>query len=193
MRNKILTFLVISVVLALCLAARNASCQNQIKQMRHVSKMKTEKAIFGAGCFWGVEETFRHLPGVVSTAVGYSGGHMTNPSYEQVCTGDTAHAEVVEVEFDPTKISYEELLNTFFSSHDPTTMNRQGPDVGYQYRSVIFYLSPEQEKQAMAAKEEWQEKIGKKVATAIEAAKPFYRAEEYHQRYLEKKGLNICH
>jgi len=193
MRDKILIFLVISSVLALFIVTKSALCQNKVKQIEQGNKVKTEKAIFGAGCFWGVEETFRRLPGVVSTTVGYSGGRIVNPSYEQVCAGDTEHAEVVEVEFDPKKISYQDLLQTFFFCHDPTTMNRQGPDIGYQYRSVIFYLNPEQEKEAMAAKENWQKINGKKAATAIEAAKPLYRAEEYHQHYLKKKGLNVCH
>jgi peptide-methionine (S)-S-oxide reductase len=156
-------------------------------------QMRIEKAIFGAGCFWGVEEAFRRLPGVLSTTVGYSGGTVKEPSYERVCQGDSGHAEVVEVEYDPQKLTYADLLKVFFSSHDPTTLNRQGPDVGYQYRSVIFYNSPEQEKEALAAKEQLQTKLRRPIVTAIEPAKPFYKAEEYHQHYLEKRGLNICH
>lgn len=154
-----------------------------------------QKAIFGAGCFWGVEEAFRHIPGVASTAVGYSGGALKDPSYKDVCSGKTGHTEVVEVEYDPAKVPYEKLLETFFANHDPTTMNRQGPDVGYQYRSVIFYNNPEQEKAAQVAKEK-ADKSGLyrgPVVTAIEPAKEFYRAEEYHQRYLEKNGLRVCH
>jgi len=156
-------------------------------------EVKTEKALFGAGCFWGVEEDFRTLPGVISTKVGFSGGTVTDPSYERVCRGDTGHAEVVEVEYDPTKISYKDLLKKFFSSHDPTTLNRQGPDVGYQYRSVIFYNNPEQEKEAIAAKEELQAKSRRQIVTEIVPAKPFYAAEEYHQHYLLKRGQTVCH
>ncbi len=155
--------------------------------------MTIEKAIFGAGCFWGIEETFRQLPGVISTAVGFSGGIVANPSYEKVCAGDTKHAEVVEVDYDPKQISYDQLLKTFFSCHDPTSVNRQGLDFGDQYRSVIFYTTPEQEKLAKVTKEEWQKEHGKTVATIVEPAKPFYRAEEYHQRYLEKRGFKVCH
>jgi peptide-methionine (S)-S-oxide reductase len=174
--------------------AKLAFCQTRNDKLKtKVNQMKTEKAMFGAGCFWGVEETFRQLPGVVSTAVGFSGGTVANPSYERVCTGDTKHAEVVEVTYIPQKISYNDLLKTFFSCHDPTTVNRQGVDFGEQYRSVIFYTSPEQEKEALAAKEEWQKMHSKKAATIIEPAKPFYKAEEYHQRYLEKRGFKVCH
>lgn len=156
--------------------------------------MKIEKAVFGAGCFWAVEETFRRLPGVLSTMVGYSGGSVANPSYEHVCQGDTGHAEVVEIEYDPAKIKYRDLLKVFFENHDPTTLNRQGPDIGYQYRSVIFYENPEQEKEAIAAKEQVQaDNPGRAIVTAIEPAKPFYKAEEYHQQYLKKRGLTDCH
>jgi peptide-methionine (S)-S-oxide reductase len=171
--------------------------QNEKNSNAGKSKMtkeiKTEKAMFGAGCFWGVEEDFRTLPGVISTKVGFSGGTVKDPSYERVCRGDTGHAEVVEVEYDPAKISYKDLLKTFFSSHDPTTLNRQGPDVGYQYRSVIYYVSPEQEKEAKAAKEELQAKSRRQIVTEIEPAKPFYAAEEYHQHYLLKRGQTVCH
>lgn len=154
-----------------------------------------QKAIFGAGCFWGVEEAFRHIPGVVSTTVGYSGGNMKDPSYKDVCSGKTGHTEVVEVDYDPSKVAYEKLLDVFFANHDPTTVNRQGPDVGFQYRSVIFYTSPQQESEALAFKEK-ADKSGKfhaPVVTAIEPAKDFYRAEDYHQQYLEKNGLRVCH
>ena len=133
------------------------------------------------------------MPGVVSTTVGYCGGTVKDPTYKQVCHGDTGHVEVVEVEFDPKQVSYSDLLKVFFSSHDPTTLNRQGPDFGYQYRSVIFYSSPEQEKEAAAAKQRFQTESGRVVVTAIEPAKPFYRAEEYHQQYLEKNNLKFCH
>jgi len=156
--------------------------------------MKTEKATFGAGCFWGVEETFRKLNGVVSTAVGYAGGTKDNPSYEDVCTDETGHAEVVEVEFDPSQVSYNQLLDVFWSNHNPTTLNRQGPDVGKQYRSAIFYHSPEQK----AAAESSKDGLGKSrcfnrpIVTQIEPVPRFWRAEEYHQRYLEKRGQTHC-
>jgi peptide-methionine (S)-S-oxide reductase len=154
-----------------------------------------EKATFGAGCFWGVEATFRSIPGVVSTLVGYCGGKTDNPTYQDVCTDTTGHAEVVEVTFDPAQLPYEQLLETFWKLHDPTTPNRQGPDVGSQYRSVIFYHSPAQEAAARAAKERL-DKSGKfrnPVVTQIVPAVPFYKAEDYHQRYLEKRGLASCH
>jgi peptide-methionine (S)-S-oxide reductase len=157
--------------------------------------MTTEKATFGAGCFWGVEEAFRKLKGVTGTAVGYAGGKKENPSYEDVCSDETGHAEVVEVQFDPGQISYDELLNVFWSNHNPTTLNRQGPDVGTQYRSVVFYHSPAQKAAAEAAKEKI-EKSGRfgnrPVVTQIEPAPTFWRAEEYHQRYLEKRGQSHC-
>lgn len=159
-----------------------------------VAGMKTEKATFGAGCFWGVEETFRKLKGVVSTAVGYAGGTKDNPSYEDVCTDETGHAEVVEVEFDPAQISYNQLLDVFWSNHNPTTLNRQGPDVGKQYRSVIFYHSPEQKALAESSKNELEisKRLSRPIVTQIEAAPRFWRAEEYHQRYLEKRGQSHC-
>jgi len=157
--------------------------------------MSLQKATFGAGCFWGVEAEFRQLPkGVVSTAVGYEGGTMKNPTYRDVCTDRTGHAEAVEVEYNPEEISYEELLEVFWENHDPTTLNRQGPDVGKQYRSVIFYHTPEQQAAALASKEKL-EKSGRyrrPVATEIVPATSFYRAEEYHQQYLEKRGLSSC-
>ena len=157
--------------------------------------MSLQKATFGAGCFWGVEAEFRQLPkGVVSTAVGYEGGTMKNPTYRDVCTDRTGHAEVVEVEYEPEKISYEDLLKVFWANHDPTTLNRQGPDVGTQYRSVIFYHTPEQQVAALASKEKL-EKSGRyrrPVVTEIVPATSFYRAEEYHQQYLEKRGLSSC-
>jgi peptide-methionine (S)-S-oxide reductase len=154
-----------------------------------------EKATFGAGCFWGVEATFRSIPGVVSTLVGYCGGKTDNPTYQDVCTDTTGHAEVVEITFDPAQLPYEQLLQTFWKLHDPTTPNRQGPDVGSQYRSVIFFHSPAQEAAARAAKERL-DKSGKfrhPVVTQIVPAAPFYKAEDYHQRYLEKRGLASCH
>jgi peptide-methionine (S)-S-oxide reductase len=156
--------------------------------------MTTEKATFGAGCFWGVEETFRTLPGVKSTAVGYAGGTKEQPSYEDVCSDETGHAEVVEVEFDPQVIGYDKLLDVFWANHNPTTPNRQGPDVGTQYRSVIFYHSPEQKAQAEASKAAL-EKSGKHsrpIVTQIEPAPRFWRAEDYHQKYLQKRGQTHC-
>lgn len=153
------------------------------------------KATFAAGCFWGVEEAFRHLPGVSSTTVGYIGGTTKDPSYKDVCTDRTGHAEAVEVEYDPEKISYLELLAAFWKSHDPTTMNRQGPDFGTQYRSAIFFHDAEQEKAARESKELLQkERVFKRpIVTQIVPAPVFYRAEDYHQQYLEKRGLRSCH
>ena len=156
--------------------------------------MQAHKATFGAGCFWGVEEAFRILEGVSSTAVGYAGGTKNNPAYEDVCTDKTGHAEVVEVEFDPSRISYDQLLNLFWSNHNPTTLNRQGPDVGTQYRSVIFYHSPEQQAAARASKEALQNsgRFNRPIVTQIEPAPKFWRAEDYHQRYLQKRGQSHC-
>src|ERR1041385_6402607 len=150
--------------------------------------MATEKAIFGAGCFCGVEAKFRQLPGVRDTAVGYAGGKTENPTYEDVCSDETGHAEVVLVEFDPAIIGYRQLLDVFWANHNPTTLNRQGPDVGTQYRSVIFYHSPEQRMAAEESKTELEKshRFQRPIVTQIEPAPPFYRAEEYHQRYLEK-------
>ena len=146
------------------------------------------KGTFGAGCFWCVEHAFRKMQGITSTAVGYMGGTTKNPTYEDVCTDTTGYAEVVQVEYDPSKISYREILNVFWGNHDPTTLNRQGPDIGTQYRSVIFFHSPDQEKEATASKEELQKstKYSKKIVTEIVPATEFYKAEEYHQKYYEK-------
>lgn len=151
-------------------------------------------ATFGAGCFWGVEETFRKLPGVINTEVGYMGGTIENPTYEEVCTDKTGHAEVVKIEYDPNEISYEQLLEVFWTCHDPTTLNRQGPDVGTQYRSVIFYHNEEQRKLAEASKKEWDAsgRFKDPIVTQIVPASIFWRAEEYHQRYLQKRGLDSC-
>ncbi len=154
-----------------------------------------QTATFGAGCFWGVEAAFRQISGVKETAVGYMGGVMKNPTYRDVCTDRTGHAEVVQVRFDPQQVSYDALLKVFWENHDPTTPNRQGPDVGTQYRSVIFVHSPEQQAQAEASKAQ-QEQSGKfkrPIVTAIVPAPEFYRAEDYHQQYLEKRGLSQCH
>lgn len=154
-----------------------------------------QKATFGAGCFWGVEEAFRVLPGVVSTAVGYAGGHTDNPTYKDVCSGTTGHAEVVEVTFDPAVVSYATLLGTFFGNHNPTEVNRQGPDVGTQYRSVIFYHDDEQKRAAEAAIAalDTSGAFRTKIATLVEPAQAFHRAEEYHQKYLLKRGMGSCH
>jgi len=154
----------------------------------------TEKATFAAGCFWGVEAAFRKVPGVIDTAVGYSGGTFPNPTYEDVCTGRTGHAESVQVEFDPARVSYDRLLDVFWENHDPTTPNRQGPDVGTQYRSVVFVDGPEQEKAAKESKErlEKSERYRRPIVTEIASAHHFWRAEDYHQRYLEKRGLAHC-
>jgi peptide-methionine (S)-S-oxide reductase len=156
--------------------------------------METQKATFGAGCFWGVEEMFRQLSGVTNTAVGYAGGSTDNPSYQDVCSDQTGHAEVVEVEFDPAKISYRDLLDVFWANHDPTTLNRQGPDVGRQYRSVIFYHSPEQKAEAENSRNNLTKtgRFRRPIVTQIEPAPKFFRAEEYHQRYLGKRGFSHC-
>jgi len=153
-----------------------------------------EKATFAAGCFWGVEAAFRQVPGVVDAAVGYSGGGFPNPTYEDVCTGRTGHAESVQVEFDPARVSYDQLLDVFWENHDPTTLNRQGPDVGTQYRSAIFFHNREQEKAAAESKSrlEASGRYRRPVVTEIAAAQQFWRAEDYHQRYLEKRGLAHC-
>jgi peptide-methionine (S)-S-oxide reductase len=148
---------------------------------------KTELATFGAGCFWQVEEEFRAMDGVLDTAVGYEGGHVENPTYEQVCSGTTGHTEVAQITFDPDRISYEELLAKYFEIHDPTQLNRQGPDVGYQYRSVVFAHSEEQAETARRMIERIQERFDKPVVTTVEPAAPFWRAEEYHQCYLQKR------
>lgn len=152
---------------------------------------KTEAAVFAAGCFWGVEYAFRKIPGVLKTTVGYTGGTVKNPTYERVCSHATGHAEAVEIEFDPAKVSYEKLLETFWAIHDPTTVNRQGPDIGDQYRSAVFYNSPEQEKAAIALKEKLEKsgRFKRSIVTEIASAKEFYKAEDYHQQYFEKNGM----
>jgi peptide-methionine (S)-S-oxide reductase len=153
------------------------------------------KATFGAGCFWGVEEEFRKVPGVLETAVGYAGGKKDNPTYEDVCSDETGHAEVVEVEYDPARVSYDQLLDIFWNNHNPTTLNRQGPDVGSQYRSAIFFHAPEQQEAAKASKERLEKsgRFGRPIVTEITPASRFWRAEEYHQRYFEKRGGGSCH
>jgi peptide-methionine (S)-S-oxide reductase len=154
-----------------------------------------KKATFGAGCFWGVEAAYRQIKGVKSTRVGYLGGKLENPTYRDVCTDTTGHAEVVEVTYDPEKLTYDDLLNVFWENHDPTTLNRQGPDIGTQYRSAIFYHDDEQKQAAVASKEE-RERSGRyrrPIVTEITPASTFYEAEDYHQQYLEKRGLSSCH
>ena len=154
----------------------------------------TEKATFGAGCFWGVEAAFRQLKGVKATAVGYAGGTTKNPSYKEVCTDSTGHAEVVQVEYDPAEVNYDRLLGVFWASHDPTQLNRQGPDVGTQYRSVIFFHTPEQETAARESKAalESSGRFRRPIVTEILPAPAFWLAEDYHQQYLEKRGLSHC-
>jgi peptide-methionine (S)-S-oxide reductase len=158
--------------------------------------MSIEKATFAAGCFWGVEAALAAIPGVVSTAVGYEGGHLDQPTYKDVCTDQTGHAEAVELTFDTEKVSYSKLLDAFFSLHDPTTLNRQGPDTGTQYRSVVFFHLPEQEAAARAKIDELTASgayTPKRIVTQVEPATTFWRAEDYHQRYLEKRGQASCH
>lgn len=154
-----------------------------------------QKATFGAGCFWGVEATFRQTKGVLATSVGYAGGHVARPTYEQVCTARTGHAEVVQVDFDPARISYERLLELFFENHDPTQLNRQGPDIGTQYRTAVFYHDEAQQQAAIAAKQKLQAtgRYRKPVVTEIVAMGDYWIAEDYHQQYLEKRGLAHCH
>jgi len=151
------------------------------------------KATFAAGCFWGIEASFQNLKGVTKTQVGYTGGTTKNATYKQVCSDTTGHAEAVEVEYDPKKISYEQLLDTFWGIHDPTQINRQGPDHGSQYRSAIFYHNEEQKKIAEKSQAAEQQKHKSKIATEIVPAAPFYKAEEYHQQYLQKRGKFVCH
>lgn len=155
----------------------------------------SEIATFGAGCFWGIEAAFRRVPGVLDAVVGYSGGHMQNPTYKDVCTDETGHAEVVQVSYDPAKVTYEQLLDAFWQMHDPTQVNRQGPDFGSQYRTAIFFHSLEQEAAAKKSKAalDASGKFRRPIATEITPAGPFYRAEEYHQHYLEKRGAASCH
>ena len=151
-----------------------------------------EKALFGAGCFWGVEETFRKIPGVVKTEVGYTGGHTLNPTYQSICEGDTNHVEVVLVEYDNKIISYDKLLNHFWKCHDPTTLNRQGPDIGTQYRSAIFYFDDNQKKLATESKINFGKENNLIIVTEISQLSDYYKAEEYHQKYIQKTGLHCA-
>lgn len=161
--------------------------------MQQHRELMLQKATFGAGCFWGVEAAFRRTPGVVRTAVGYAGGTTKDPTYQDVCTDETGHAEVVEVVFDPAAITYDGLLDVFWDNHNPTTRNRQGPDIGSQYRSVIFCHDDDQMAVAKQSRAKKQNTLKRPIVTQIRPATPFYRAEEYHQRYLEKHGLTHCH
>jgi len=169
---------------------RNCKFSNYFRE-----NLGMEIATFGAGCFWGIEAAFRQVPGVTDAVVGYAGGHTANPTYKDVCTDGTGHAEVVQVTFDPAQLSYEKLLEVFWKIHDPTQLNRQGPDFGTQYRSAIFFHSPEQEAVARKSKEQAQAsgRFRRPIVTEITPASAFYRAEEYHQRYLEKRGAASCH
>jgi peptide-methionine (S)-S-oxide reductase len=155
--------------------------------------MENQTATFAAGCFWGVEAAFRQVPGVIDAVSGYTGGHLDNPSYRQVCSHSTGHAEAVEVTFDPQRVSYDDLLNVFWQIHDPTQLNRQGPDVGDQYRSAVFTHSPEQESAAIASRDREQSRHTRPIVTQIVPAPKFWAAEEYHQRYFEKNGGAACH
>jgi peptide methionine sulfoxide reductase msrA/msrB len=194
------------VLIIVALTALLAAIVSGYPQIKETNSMNTKpehnnnlryypKATFAAGCFWHVEAEFRQIPGVLATQVGYTGGQLKNPSYKQVCTGRTGHAEAVQLVYDPNQLTYEQLLDIFWKIHDPTVLNRQGPDIGTQYRAAIFYHSPEQLKAAEKSKELLQKsgKIRGKIVTQIVPAKDFYKAEEYHQRYFEKKGLTACH
>jgi peptide-methionine (S)-S-oxide reductase len=163
--------------------------------MTENSTATTQIATFGAGCFWGVEAAFRQIKGVKATAAGFMGGTVENPTYEDVCYRDTGHAEVVEVEYDPAVVSYDALLAVFWENHDPTTLNRQGPDIGEQYRSAIFVQTPQQQAAAEASKQalEHEGRFRRPIVTEITPAGRFYKAEDYHQQYLEKRGLSTCH
>ena len=173
---------------ATLIAGTQTAFTAETKQM--TNSAKTEKAYFAAGCFWKVQYIFSKVPGVIKTRAGYTGGNKPNPSYKEVCNDNTGHAETVQVEYDPTKVSYKKLLQIFWSNHDPTTPNRQGPDFGTQYRSVVFYTNPEQKREAIAFKDELEKehKFRSKIVTTIQEAAPFYDAEEYHQDYFAKHG-----
>jgi peptide-methionine (S)-S-oxide reductase len=184
--RKTLIFLLFLILLGVDMKNTNAEDKSKIPIF--------EKAIFAAGCFWGVEETFRNIKGVVSTRVGYTGGSLKNPTYEDVCTDKTGHAEAIEIEYDPSVVSYEKLLAVFWEMHDPTAVNRQGPDIGTQYRSAIFYTGEDQKNAAILSKENLEKsgKYNKKIATEIIPASEFYPAEDYHQKYDMKRGIKSC-
>lgn len=188
--------LVLTVIAGVAFAIVNCGGEPLKKTTARIGAKKgSAVATFGAGCFWGIESDFRAIKGVTASWVGYMGGKRKNPTYEQVCTDETGHAEAVHVEYDPNQISYEQLLEVFWNGHNPTTMNRQGPDIGTQYRSVIFYhnesqrLAAEKSKRALDAAKKWKNPV----VTVIEPAKTFYIAEDYHQQYLEKRGRSSCH
>ena len=183
-----------NVKLTVCASGIGCKFGIHLKKRRTIN-LPTEKATFGAGCFWGVEAAFRQVHGITATAVGYMGGHLKNPTYEDVCTDQTGHAEVVEVTFDPAQVSYADVLKVFWENHDPTQFNRQGPDYGKQYRTAIFFHSPEQEAAARASKEQLERsgKFQRRIVTEITPAAEFWRAEDYHQQYLEKRGMASCH
>lgn len=182
------------ILCAISLVGIVSICQVINMSASGISDKKPEKTTFGAGCFWHVEDAFMKVPGVVSTEVGFEGGKTENPSYRDVCTHTTGHAEVTEVTYDPSKVSYDDLLDVFWKIHDPTTMNRQGPDVGDQYRSVIFFHNKEQEAAAKASKEKMEKsgRFRKPIVTQIVPAERFWRAEEYHQKYFQKTGQKAC-
>lgn len=174
-------------------AGKNAGGNDMTSSAHMATKTNLETAVFAAGCFWGVQVTFDKVPGVASTEVGYCNGKTKNPTYKDVCNHDTGHAEVVRVRFDPTKVSFEQLVDVFFDAHNPTQVNRQGPDIGDQYRSAIFYTSDAQKASAEKRKKAWQPRFGRPIATEITAAAEFYTAEDYHQKYLAKRGVSECH
>lgn len=171
------------------MGAASSSSQSSAKP----SAAGLQKALFAAGCFWGVQYYFDEVPGVVKTTVGYTGGHTEYPTYDEVCTHATGHAEATLIEFDPAKVTYTTLLKQFFRMHDPTQLNRQGPDVGDNYRSAIFYFNEEQHKEAVQVRNETQQRLGKPVVTQIEHAGPFYQAEPYHQKFTQRTGIGMCH
>jgi peptide-methionine (S)-S-oxide reductase len=186
--------IIVALVAAAALVGGCDSEQRDNPGRGQMNETNYQEAVFAAGCFWGVEATFRNVEGVVDAAVGYTGGTVANPTYEQVCTSGTGHAEAVRVVFDPSVVSYERLLEVFWGSHDPTSLNRQGPDVGAQYRSAIFFGDSQQQKAAEASREAMQKsgKLSGDIVTEITEAGVFYRAEEYHQRYIEKHGAGAC-
>ena len=194
--TQALRLLCLSALVALCALGCEPAGQEGVASLaaQDGGTRRMEKATFAAGCFWGVEETFRHVTGVAATKVGYMGGALENPTYEDVCTDRTGHAEVVEVTFDPAVVSYERLLDVFWQCHDPTQLNRQGPDVGTQYRSAVFYHTPEQQQAARASRQRLEQSstYERPIATEIAPATTFWKAEEYHQQYLAKRGVPSC-